>query len=513
MKTSPPNQALGAANTNAKRKQQLVMAGVVAVVAIVAVIGGTLMAPEKKAVAAAGNDKPTRIPIVTPGEGLSDKDNWRAQEAAKIAENNRTLNELQTKLAAMEKREADRKLEDARPKPVEAPKAVTSNTPAVTPASSNSAATPNAAVPNSGARGGYAMGVGIGQQIVNSPVPPAGAAARPPVGYPPGTPAMPVAPPGAPFPGQAVIPNGAMPTGAMQGPRIQRISASTGSEGHQDSSASPKAGPKPVEAGRADQANGGQRAAQAVARTAENYLPSGTFIEGRLLSGIDAPTGGQSQNNPMPLLIQLTSHAFLPSSMRSEVKGCFVIGTAYGDISSERANGRTESLSCVKEDGTAIDINIKGYIAGEDGKAGLRGRLVSKQGQILANALTAGLISGIGQALSFSSTTQTTGALGNVVTTPNPGQEAKAGFGTGFGKAMDKLAAYYIALADKVFPIIEVDADRRVTVVLTKGTFIDNQREPTSSISESFRGSTNGLVESLSRATRDVGQGMVRDTR
>ena len=32
---------------------------------------------------------------------------------------------------------------------------------------------------------------------------------------------------------------------------------------------------------------------------------------------------------------------------------------------------------------------VKGYVAGEDGKAGMRGRLVSKQGQILANALLA----------------------------------------------------------------------------------------------------------------------------
>ena len=37
-------------------------------------------------------------------------------------------------------------------------------------------------------------------------------------------------------------------------------------------------------------------------------------------------------------------------------------------------------------------------LAGEDGKAGMRGRLVSKQGQLLANALLAGVASGIGQA-------------------------------------------------------------------------------------------------------------------
>ena len=76
---------------------------------------------------------------------------------------------------------------------------------------------------------------------------------------------------------------------------------------------------------------------------------------------------------------------------RSKIKECFVVGAGYGDVSSERAYIRTESLSCVTRDGTAIDVPIKGYVAGEDGKAGMRGRLVSKQGQFLANALLVGV--------------------------------------------------------------------------------------------------------------------------
>jgi conjugal transfer pilus assembly protein TraB len=502
-----PSQPLGVANAKAKRKQQLLLAGVIAVVAAIAIAGGTLMGSPPKKVATANAKEPTRIPIFTPGEGLNDKDSWRAQEAAKISENNRTLTELTAKLSALEKRESERKLEDSKPKPVET-KGVVSNTPLNPPINTAPAPTPAQPAANPNGRGGYAMGVGIGQQIVNAPQTPAGAQQRGPVGYPPGTPA------GVPQGANGVAPNaqGGFPNGAapmMQGTRIQRISSSASSESGADTAAGAAKPTAKAADLRGDSATGASRGNPAQIRTAENYLPSGTFIEGRLLSGIDAPTGGQAQNNPMPLLIQLTSHAFLPSSMRSEVKGCFVIGTAFGDISSERANGRTESLSCIKEDGTAIDIPIKGYIAGEDGKAGLRGRLVSKQGQILANALTAGLISGIGQALSFSSTTQTTSALGNVVSTPNPGDEAKAGFGTGFGKAMDKLAAYYITLADKVFPIIEVDADRKVTIVLTKGTFIDNQREAPS-ISDSLRSGTGGLVDAVARSSRDAVQ-QVRD--
>ena len=116
-----------------------------------------------------------------------------------------------------------------------------------------------------------------------------------------------------------------------------------------------------------------------------------------------------------------------------------MLGSGYGDISSERAYLRLESLSCVLNNGEVVDATIKGYVVGEDGKAGLRGRLVSKQGQVLANALMTGIIAGIGQGFQQSATSYSTSALGSVGTV-EPGKQ-----------------------------IIEVDAGRVVDVVLTKG--------------------------------------------
>ena len=204
------------------------------------------------------------------------------------------------------------------------------------------------------------------------------------------------------------------------------------------------------------------------ARDTRRYIPSGAFTRAILLGGLDAPTGGQSQRNPQPVLLRLVDHAMLPNQFRAGIKECFVVGAGYGDVSSERAYIRTESLSCVMRDGTAIDVAVKGYVAGEDGKAGMRGRLVSKQGQILANALLAGIASGIGHAFQQSATTYSISPLGTTGT-PDPGREFESGFGTGVGRAMDRLAQYYISLAERVFPVIEVDAGRTVDVVLTQG--------------------------------------------
>jgi len=212
------------------------------------------------------------------------------------------------------------------------------------------------------------------------------------------------------------------------------------------------------------------------APTIATYLPV-SFTRAVLLGGLDAPTGGQAQTNPQPVLLRLADHAFLPNRFRSVVKECFVIGAGYGDISAERAYIRTENLSCVRHDGRTLEVKIHGSIFGEDGKVGIRGRMVTKQGQILANALIAGVVSGIGQAFQASAATTAISPLGAVSTIAN-GKELEAGLSTGVGRAMDRLAQYYISLAEKTFPVIEVDAGRNVDVVLTQGVVIDVPDEP-----------------------------------
>lgn len=203
-----------------------------------------------------------------------------------------------------------------------------------------------------------------------------------------------------------------------------------------------------------------------------NYIPSGSFGRSVLLGGLDAPTGGQAQSNPHPVLLRVMDHAVLPNKFRGKIKDCFVVAAGYGDLSSERAMIRTESMSCIAKNGNTIDVPLKGWVLGEDGKAGLRGKLISKQGQVLANALLAGVASGIGSALQQSATTYSVSPLGST-STIHGDDAAKAGLGLGIGRALDRLSNYYISLAEKMFPVIEIDSSRVVEIVLQKGVSLD----------------------------------------
>ena len=207
-------------------------------------------------------------------------------------------------------------------------------------------------------------------------------------------------------------------------------------------------------------------------RNVNNYLQAGMFATVTMLSGLDAPTGGQAKSNPVPVLIRIMDPGTLPNHFRSGVKDCHVVGSGYGDIASERVHIRTETISCTLVNGDIIEESLKGYIAGEDGKAGFRGRLVSKQGSLIAKTLLAGALGGAANFVNQSYQQTSQSALGSV-TTIDPNKIGQAGAAGGASNAMEKLADFYMARANEIYPIIEVDANRIGELILTGGTETD----------------------------------------
>ncbi|MBB3122176.1 TrbI/VirB10 family protein [Pseudoduganella violacea] len=280
--------------------------------------------------------------------------------------------------------------------------------------------------------------------IAAAPPPPPSA---PPLTYPPGSPVGPMAAP---------LPPGvqAMPRVEPEAQAMERVSLGGGAG---------KEAPVTAQGGT------GAAAPAVAGDTLASYLPV-SFVRGQLLGGLDAPTGGQAQSNPQPVLIRLLDNAVLPNRYRAQVKECFVIAAGYGDISSERAYLRTSNLSCVRYDRSVLEVKIEGNVYGEDGKVGMRGRLVTKQGQLLANALRAGIVGGIGQGFAQGGSTFTASPLGTLSTSPQgTAEQMRRGMAGGVGRALDNLANYYIKLAEQTFPVIEIDGARQVDIVITRG--------------------------------------------
>jgi conjugal transfer pilus assembly protein TraB len=186
---------------------------------------------------------------------------------------------------------------------------------------------------------------------------------------------------------------------------------------------------------------------------------------------MDAPTAQGARKDPFPSTLRIQKEAILPNRFRADVRECFLFVSGYGDLSSERVYLRGETLSCIREDGSAIETTLDSYAVGEDGKTGVRGRLVSKQGQIIAKSMMAGFLSGMSQAFNVN-------PIPVINTSPGDKTQYQSVFSEdlmrgaavkGASKALDRIANFYIEMAESIFPVIEVDAGRQIDVIVKSG--------------------------------------------
>ncbi len=223
-------------------------------------------------------------------------------------------------------------------------------------------------------------------------------------------------------------------------------------------------------------ATGAPVAAASSVHTAKNYLPAGSFATVVLLSGFDAPTGGQASQNALPLVMRVKSFMRLPNQFKANIRECFITGSGYGDLASERAYIRTERLSCVLKNGQIFEKKIKGHVLGEDASFGMRGKLVSKQGSLIAKSFVSGLFAGIGNSIAAQSQMIQSSPLGTV-STIDPSKTMQAGMGGGLSTTSNRIADFYLQQANQIFPVIEISALRIGEVFLLEGVDFSTDTE------------------------------------
>ena len=206
--------------------------------------------------------------------------------------------------------------------------------------------------------------------------------------------------------------------------------------------------------------------------TTAMYLPP-SFMEAILLSGLDAPTSSDAKGNPVPALLKVKAPAFLPNSVRADLKGCYVIADGRGNLATERAELLLVSLSCLDRKGRAvIDQKVKGFVVDQDSKIGLRGRVVAKMGSMIARSMIAGFFGGVGDVIRTSATTTAISPLGTTQTV-SAGDLGKAGIGNGLANGFKDIEKFHMELAHQTMPVIEVSAAKPVTLVISEGVNLE----------------------------------------
>lgn len=208
----------------------------------------------------------------------------------------------------------------------------------------------------------------------------------------------------------------------------------------------------------------------------QNYVPSGTFVRAVVLGGADADASvnGQSKNNGV-MLFKLLQPGTLPNGKRSNLQGCFVTASSYGDISSERAYVVLDKLSCAQSGRPIIDKNVTGW-AFFGGKVGIKGKPLMRDNKIMQWAGISGIASGIAAAAQYSQSIQSISPLGSATAVPSANIGPYAAYG-GATKAADQLSQYYIKRADQYHPVIQVGSGNLVTIVFKDGFYLESEEE------------------------------------
>lgn len=209
---------------------------------------------------------------------------------------------------------------------------------------------------------------------------------------------------------------------------------------------------------------------QKLYKNASHYVPAGSYAKAVLTSGVVVSTSVATQSNPQPIILRLADEGILPRGFFSHLKDAVLIGSCYGDLSAERALCRLHTLSFIERDGTTVERSVEGWIIGEDGAPGLRGKIVDRAGEVAREAFLSGILSGMSSFLQFDASRSVypvtpfgqTNAL-------SPKDALAGGIGKGTGNALDKLAEFSIKRAEAMQPVIVVNGARVVDVVFKRG--------------------------------------------
>lgn len=219
-----------------------------------------------------------------------------------------------------------------------------------------------------------------------------------------------------------------------------------------------------------------------VVEDSPDYLPPNSYAPARVIVGVDASAGVASQTDPLPVVLRITGPARSVMQngkvLTTRIQGCVVNGAARGDLSSEKVYVKLARMTCDQPGGRVAVSEVKGFISFA-GKSGVRGRVVSREGSLVSQALLAGIIGGFGRGFSANANSIFSGVTTNPDGTRSklsPGDIVGGGLGQGAADAADTVSKYLIERAEQYQPVVEMPTGIDVEIVFLDGVYVRNSQ-------------------------------------
>lgn len=213
-------------------------------------------------------------------------------------------------------------------------------------------------------------------------------------------------------------------------------------------------------------------------------LPKMTIMAGfqkaTLVTGADVPTLQKGNDLTRTVWLSTTGDMLIANGHTENIQECIIQAAATGNFASASADIRLTRISCsaLDDDGKYYKLvgAVKGWVYGENGKQGLKGRLVTKEGELIEKAIPLTLLESAIQALKNSTQKSSTvyalpGSTGTSAMT-NIQDSLTDGATKTASTTLDKFSDYYLMILEQLNPIIELKAGREVSIGFEGGEML-----------------------------------------
>jgi len=193
-----------------------------------------------------------------------------------------------------------------------------------------------------------------------------------------------------------------------------------------------------------------------------SVIAPGDQVQVELITGVNAPTDG----TPYPVVFRLVGSIEGPDGSALDLGEARLIAAAQGSEADGRALFRLTQLSIRHPNGRRAVVEVDGWIVGEDGVRGMKGKLIDKLGRlILATAIVSG-VSALGERLD-DRTNVRIGNGGNNLGLGVSGDDIDFAAASAITDASNRLGGVLLNRYEALVPVVEILSGREVAAIFS----------------------------------------------
>ncbi len=191
------------------------------------------------------------------------------------------------------------------------------------------------------------------------------------------------------------------------------------------------------------------------------FVSPGDSVPVKLLTGVYAPVDG----TPYPVVFMLSGPIVGPDGSSLDLGEARLIAAATGSETEGRALFRLTDLAIRHKDGRRSVVKVDGWIVGEDGASGMKGKLIDKLGRLIAATAGYSFVAALGERMDEKSDNVEVEDSSNVTIESDDVDVAGV---SALTDASSRLGQILLDRYEKLVPVVEVLSNRDVAAVFSQ---------------------------------------------